>query len=170
MYISVRKVIYPALIAALALSVQIAAGAQDDAERDMRGFDSTLVRQEKARRALTRGKSLLDDGSLDMARQSLTEALTLDENLHEARFCLGLTEYRDGKYKLAVAQFESLYQRNPDFRKVRLELARSYLAAGDCEQARNWLKNYLKKNKAEKDTDKLKREIDKCIRKQERKR
>ena len=135
----------------------------------MRGFDSTVVRQEKARRALLKGKSFLDDGLLDKARTSLSEALTLDENLHEARFCLGLAEYKDGKFKLAIAQFESLYERFSNYRNIRLELARSYLAAGDCPLASKWLERHFKKSKADKDSDSLKRKINNCLKRREKK-
>ena len=158
-----------ALMLSLVLSFQPALGAPDDAEQDMRGFDSTMGRREKARRALVRGQSYLDDGLLDKARESLNAALTLDEDLHEARFCLGLAEYRDGRFKLAIAHFESLYERNPDYHNLRLELARSYVAAGDCELAGKWLERHLGKSKADKDTDKLKREIDQCAKRREKK-
>lgn len=158
-----------ALVMAVLLSPRPAAGAPDDTERDLRGFDSTMVRREKARRELLKGKSYLDDGSLDLARTAFNEALKLDENLHEARFCLGLAEYKDGKFKLAIAQFQSLYERHPDYKNLRLELARSYLAAGDCSEAKKWLERHLKKSKADKDTDKLKRDIDKCTKRREKK-
>ena len=158
-----------ATLLAIVLPMPPVAGAPDDTEKDLRGFDSTMVRREKARRDMLKGKSFLADGSLSMARKAFNDALTLDEDLHEARFCLGLTEYRDNKFKLAIAQFKSLYERSPDYRNLRLELARSYLATGDCSEAKRWLDLHLKKHKADKETDKLKRDIGKCTKRREKK-
>ncbi|MBW7997875.1 MAG: tetratricopeptide repeat protein [Candidatus Glassbacteria bacterium] len=158
------------LALAVLYSVQPACAAPDDTERDLKGFDEQMVRQQKALRALQKGKSYLKDRSFELARKSFVEALTLNMDLHEARFCLGLAEYRDGKFKLAAAQFESLYEKVPDFENLRLELARAYLALGECSTARKWLQRHLELDRDgdSKEADKLKREIDKCSNRQER--
>ena len=113
----VTKIIGP-LLGVMLLQAMPALPAPGDAERDLKGFNQQVLRREIAERALRKGKSYLEDGSYELARKSLSEALTFDENLHEARFCLGLTEYRDGKFKLSVAQLNELYQRYPDYHHI----------------------------------------------------
>ncbi len=144
------------------------AAASQEAKHDFKGFDEQLMRRDMARRALAKGRTYFEDKSYDLARESLTEALRLHEDLHEARFCLGLTEYRDGKFKLAVAQFESLYKRQPSYPMLCLELARGYLALQECTVAHRWLKKHLIREEKSKKSDKLKREIAKCAKDQEK--
>jgi Tfp pilus assembly protein PilF len=158
-----------ALASALALMLLTAAPAtaSEDSDRDFKGFDEQIKRHDLARRALAKGHTYLKDKSYELARESLTEALRLHEDLHEARFCLGLTEYRDGKFKLAVAQFESLYKRQSSYPMLYLELARGYLALQQCSVAHRWLNNHLEREEKSKESAKLKREIAKCAKDQE---
>jgi Tfp pilus assembly protein PilF len=144
------------------------AAASQDPDRDLKGFDEQIKRREMASRALSKGRTYLEDKSYKLARESLIEALRLYEDLHEARFYLGLTEYRDGKFKLAVAQFKSLYKRKPSYPTLSLELARGYLALRQCSVASRWLKIHLGREEKSKESDKLKREIAKCAKNQEK--
>ena len=152
----------------LLLCMTFSGFASEDMERDLKQFSEQTVRQEKARRAMEKGKAYLEDKSFDLARESFTLALRFNESLDEARFCLGLTEYGDKKFKLAVAQLENLYGRNPKYPGLALELARGYLALGECKAAGKWLERHLAKAKKNKETDKLKREIKNCQKDQEK--
>jgi tetratricopeptide (TPR) repeat protein len=160
----------PAIALVLCLVVPAApvVGSPDDTDRDLSGFDSTMVRNEKARRAVLKGQSYLEDGSLDQARECFNEALRYNQELHEARFCLGLAELKAEKYKLAIAHFKAVYERHPRYEKLRLELARCYLASGDCKQAGQWLKRHLEINESDKESGKLKKAIEECTNQREK--
>lgn len=155
------------VLSGIVLSLPLHA-APDDTRRDLKGFDEQMVRREQARRELVKGKAFLKDRSYEMARQSLANALRLNQDLQEARFCLGLTEYGDRKFKLAVAHFEKLYEQNPDYENLRLELARGYLALGQCGTARKWLKRYLEHGDKNGETKKLESEIEECEKRREK--
>ncbi len=152
----------------LALAVPQFAAASENAQSDMKGYNEQTRHRNMARRALAKGRMYLEDKSYGLARESLIEALRLHQDLHEARFCLGLTEYRDGKYKLAVAQFESLYKRQASYPMLCQELARGYLALRECSVADRWLKIHLEREEKNKETEKLKRAIKKCTKDQEK--
>jgi len=120
------------------------------------------VRNEQAARALRRGKSYLKDKAWKQARRELNQALELNIDLTEARFCLGLVERGEGNHKLAIQQFEAVYSKDTDYKEICLELARSHLEAGNCEEAENWLKRHLERNDSSKQTLDLDRKIKRC--------
>ncbi len=152
-----------AMVILLLLAAPLSVAASKNPERDFTGFNEQVKRRDMARRALAKGRTYLEDKSYDMARESLIEALRLYEDLHEARFYLSVTEYRDGKFKLAVAQLESLYKRQPSYPMLCLELARGYLALRECSVARRWLRSHLEREKKSKESNKLKSEINNCV-------
>lgn len=157
-----------AMILLLLLAAPPSVAASEDTQRDFRGFNEQIKRREMARRALVKGRTYLEDNSFGLARESMIEALRLHENLHEARFYLGVTEYRDGNFKLAVAQLENLYKRQPSYPMLSLELARGYLALRECSVARRWLQRHLERGKKSKESDKLKKKIKNCAKDREK--
>jgi len=138
-------------------------------EQKLRGFNERIIRFEKARRAVERGKIYLQDKSYDDARREFITALQLNADYHEARFCLGLVERESGNCKLSVEHLKAVYQKKPDYKGLCLEFVRSYLALGDCSRAESWLEKYKeRKPDAAKELGKLEREIKKCFARQEK--
>ena len=149
-------------LALLALLPPLLFARPDNTEREMKGFNAQIVRNEQAGRALRRAKSYLKDKAWKLARRELNQALELNIDLAEARFCLGLVERGEGNHKLAIQQFEAVYSKDPDYKEICLELARSYLEAGNCEEAETWLKRHLERNHSSKQTLGLERKIKRC--------
>lgn len=141
----------------------------EEVDKEFKGFNERVIRHEKARRAVERGKIYLQDKLYDDARQEFTAALQLDADFIEARFCLGLAERGAGNYKLSIEHFKSLYKKKPGYKGLCLEFARSYLKLGDCTQAQSWLERHKERETEEvKDLRKLEREIKKCFARQEK--
>ncbi|OGF98396.1 MAG: hypothetical protein A3F83_02235 [Candidatus Glassbacteria bacterium RIFCSPLOWO2_12_FULL_58_11] len=162
---AIRRRAFPYMIRCLVLLTLLPPATfarPDKTEQGMKGFDAQIVRGEQAGRALRRGKSYLKDKAWVLARSEFNQALELNTDLIEARFCLGLVERGEGSHKLALQQFEAVYTKDPDFKDICLELARSQLEAGNCEAAEIWLKRHLEKNRGSKETLKLERKIKRC--------
>lgn len=162
------KAVFCLLIFLSAFSYCISVRA-DETEKKLKGFSEKFIRQEKAIQALERAKVFLEEKSLDLARKELVSALKLDSELIEARYVLGLLEMEAGNYKLALDHLTEVYKKKPDQKGLHLQIVRSYLALGDCLQAKTWLERHLKTNPKSEQTDKLELEIKKCQAKEEKK-
>jgi lipopolysaccharide biosynthesis regulator YciM len=157
------------LCSLLSVCVSLPRAFSEEIEQKLKGFNERIIRLEKARRAVERGKIYLQDKSYEDARQEFTTALKLDADYLEARFCLALVERGAGNHKLSVENLKAVYQKNPDYKGLCLEFVRSYLALGDCSQAESWLQKYKeRKPDAAKELRKLEREIKKCFAQREK--
>ena len=157
------------LCSMLCVGVSLPGAFSDDTDKDLKGFSEDMLRLEKARRAVERGKIYLQDKSYEDARREFTTALQLNVDYIEARFWLGLVERGAGNYKLSVEHFKAIYKKKPDYKGLCLEFVRSYLALGDCSQAESWLKRHKERNTdAAKELRKLEREIRKCFAQREK--
>ena len=157
------------LCSLVSVCISLPRAFSEEIEQKLKGFDERIIRLEKARRAVERGKIYLQDKSYGDARQEFTTALKLDADYIEARFCLALVERGAGNSKLSVEHLKAVYQNKPDYKGLCLEFVRSYLALGDCSQAESWLQKYKeRKLEAPKELRKLEREIKRCFAQQEK--
>jgi tetratricopeptide (TPR) repeat protein len=140
----------------------------DEPEKGLKGFNEKIVRHEKALQALEKGKAFLDDGECDLARKAFVNALELDKELIEARYCLGLVEIKAGNPRLALEHFIGIYKKKPDWKNLCLKIADTHLRLGECDQAKSWLARHLKRNSSTEETRRLDQEIKKCLAKGEK--
>ena len=157
------------LCSLLSVCVSLPRAFSEEIEQKLRGFNERIIRLEKARRAVERGKIYLQDKSYEDARQEFITALKLDADYIEAHFCLALVERGAGNYKLSVEHLKAVYQKKPDYKGLCLEFVRGYLASGDCSQAESWLQKCKeRKLEAAKEVRKLEREIKRCFAQREK--
>jgi tetratricopeptide (TPR) repeat protein len=167
-----RRRLFSPLLLLLALtsaaSLFQAARCEDNTEKDLKVYRQEVANHELALRALDRGKEFLADKSYDQARKEFDRALTLDVNLHEARFSLGLVNKETGGYKVALAHFYKVYSKNPGYESVCQQMAECFMALGDCGQAGIWLDRQLKRDPRTKQAAELKRRLKDCYAGQEK--
>ena len=84
-------------------------------------------------------------GELDQARQRFTRALEIDAEEIDASYQLGRIALQQKRYAEAIQNFEQVVARNPAHsqHEVWREVAATYIAAGQFEDARNALNPFL---------------------------
>lgn len=87
--------------------------------------------------------TLLQENRFDEAYVLLAEIHAESPEDVQAEFMLGMAAMKLGKNDEAVSHFEDILADNPDFPRVRLELARAYAANGDTQRARGEFKKVL---------------------------
>ncbi len=154
---------FPAVPAAVYPAV-----AEDTQNDEMQDYSDDFARSEQVSLELEKGKLYFEDESYDLARRHLLAVLRLDREHLEARYYLGLLESRCKEHKLAIEYFTAIYKKEPQYRELSFEMAFSHLELGQCNEARNWIDRYLKKNPKSKKALKLSRKIKDCLKKQEK--
>ena len=84
-------------------------------------------------------------GELDQARQRFERALEIDAEEIDASYQLGRIARQQKRYADAIQNFENVVMRNPahSLHEVWREVAATYIAAGQFEDARNALNQFL---------------------------
>ncbi|MCE5270643.1 tetratricopeptide repeat protein [bacterium] len=134
----------------------------EQTRQDYKGFDSSLVRVEEAKRLVAQGLVFFQDQELDHARALFEKALTLDKSCIEARYRLGCLEREAGRFHLAVDHLEQVYTVTPARDSLCFLLAESYLKLGECETAGVWLDRQNKRDNSIPAAAALKRKISDC--------
>ena len=84
-------------------------------------------------------------GELDQARQRFERALQIDEGEIDASYQLGRIARQQKRYSDAIQNFEHVVMRDPAHSQYEIwrEVAATYIAAGQFEDARNALEQFL---------------------------
>lgn len=93
---------------------------------------------------LLQGQAFLRDRDYDHALEELQSAAKLNNELPRLHFSLGLANFMLGKYKEAIAAFETEAKRNPLDTPSLYYLAEAYEKDGNLTEARRWVEATLK--------------------------
>lgn len=80
-------------------------------------------------------KGLIKSGDYENAYNKLSSIYETDKD-NRIAFMIGLCSYYTGRYSEAITIFQSILEDEPGNKRVRLELARSYVMTGEKELAR----------------------------------
>lgn len=85
---------------------------------------------------------------LDMASQSCSQAISLNNNLSPAHLALGMIQQDTGNLERAIREYETALQLDPANEEARNLLAFAYDKAGNTLEAEKLLKDALTRNRA----------------------
>ena len=119
------------------------------------GSGMGLFAQTDEQKLVREGNKKYNDKKYSEAEKSYQNALGKQSNSYRGTFNLGDSYYKQGKYKEATEQFESLTARKSSddtLSKVYHNLGNSYLKQKEFEKSINAYKNALKKNDEDDET------------------
>ena len=85
------------------------------------------------------------DGKVDEAVKIIQDIIASDPDITDAYFSIGNIYFQAQKYREAVGYFQQVLGRKPDDSFAAINVALSYEAMGQFDQAEQFLLNYLKK-------------------------
>lgn len=85
-------------------------------------------------------------GAKDKARQLYEKALAIDPNLIDAATNLGILKAQSGQLDQAVRLWQGAFQRAPGRSSIGMNLARTFCAAGQLNDARTYTMRVLQFN------------------------
>lgn len=97
---------------------------------------------------LRRAMALYYDNSYQLALP-LFQQIAASIETQDVLYWLGKTAYQTGRTDLAIEKYLELLERNPDFHRVRLDLAIAYLQIGDADAAKRELDMVLQSDPPE---------------------
>lgn len=89
------------------------------------------------------GARLLDEGKINEAYEFLFQAFMIDPGSAEINFLLGRAAFEKGDYEAAIMAYERVLIAAGKHNRVRLELARSYMALNANAEARRYFEEVL---------------------------
>ena len=121
----------------------------------LQGWGGLAIAQGDEQKLVREGNKKYKEHKFTEAEKNYMDALGKQNNSYRGAFNLGDSYYKQGKYKEATEQFESLTQRktsNDTLAKVYHNLGNSYLKQKEYEKSISAYKNAMKKNDSDEDT------------------